>query len=138
MSRSGFPSCGRCRGVYGTLPGTTLAASATWCTCALRAMIGGEQSGADAAAEVAGEVGEAGDLVGLARGDADVVERADGDEDEGQSDDLEHAPERDCAEAGVEVEPREVVDAERGGDVAESTPSGAGPSCRVSGRRRAS
>ena len=46
--------------------------------------IGGEERGAGAAAEVAGEVGERGDLVHLVGGYADVVERADGDEDEGR------------------------------------------------------
>jgi hypothetical protein len=35
--------------------------------------VGGEQSSAGAAAEVAGEVGEAGDLIGFAERNADVV-----------------------------------------------------------------
>ena len=82
--------------------------------------VGGEERGASAAAEVTGEVGEAGDLVGFAGGDTDVVERADGDEDEGEADDLEHAPEGDGAEGGVEVETREVVDADGGDEVAEA------------------
>ena len=40
---------------------------------------------AHAAAEIAGEVGEAGDLVVLVARHADVIERADRDEDEGQT-----------------------------------------------------
>jgi hypothetical protein len=82
--------------------------------------IGGEERGSGAAAEVAGEVGEAGDLIGLAGGDTDIVERADGDEDEGEADDLQHAPEGDGAVGGVEVEASEVVDADGGDQVAEA------------------
>jgi len=87
--------------------------------CAARE-VGGEERGACAAAEVSGEVGEAGDLVGLAEWDADVVERADGDEDEGKTNDLQHAPEGDGGVGGVEVEAREVVDAGGGDEVAET------------------
>ena len=80
----------------------------------------GEQSCAGRAAEVAGEVGEAGDLVGLGGRDADVVECADGDEDQREADDLEGSPEGDGAEGGVEREAREVVEPERDGAVADA------------------
>ena len=80
---------------------------------------GGEHGGSGAATEVAGEVGEAGDLVGFGAGDANVVKGADGDEDEGESCDLEHAPEGDGSEAGVEREASEVVEAGGGGGVSE-------------------
>ncbi len=82
--------------------------------------IRGEERGAGAASEISGEVGEAGDLVGLAERHAYVVEGTDRDEDEGKADDLKHTPECDGAEAGVEVEACEVVDACGGGDVAEA------------------
>ncbi len=103
------------------LPGTVLAASCMLVGLRGAGEEGGQQRGADGATEVAREVGEAGDLVGLRAWDADVVEGADGDEDERQSDDLEHAPERDGAEAGVEREPCEVVESECGGRYAEQT-----------------
>src|ERR1700751_5483931 len=82
--------------------------------------IGGEERCSCTAAEVAGEVGERGDLVYLVGWHAYIVERADGDKDEGQANDLEHAPEGDGSEGGVEVEPGEVVDAGSGGEVAET------------------
>ena len=60
-----------------------------------------------------------GDLVGFGAGDADVVEGGDGDEDEGEADDLEGAPEGDLAEGGVEREAGEVEEAGGDGDVAD-------------------
>ncbi len=63
----------------------TLAAKGDLLDLRVSREVGGEQGGASAAAEVAGEVGEAGDLVGLAGRDADVVECADGNEDEGEA-----------------------------------------------------
>jgi len=80
----------------------------------------GEQGCASGAAEVSGEVGEAGDLVGLGGRHADVVERADGDEDQWKADDLESSPEGDGAEAGVEREAGEVVEAGGGEGVADA------------------
>ena len=87
---------------------------------------GGEERGAGAAADVAGEVGEGGDLVGFFERHADVVEGADGNEDEGQRHHLEDAPLGDGAEGGVEIEPGEVVDAEGGAEV-----SGGGHGARI-------
>jgi hypothetical protein len=69
---------------------------------------GRQQRGAHAAAQVAGEVGEAGDLVALVARHADVVQRADRDEDERQPDHLQHPPERDLAEADIEADAGEV------------------------------
>src|ERR1039458_5528994 len=81
---------------------------------------GGEQRGSGTAAKVAREVGERGDLVGLGGRDADVVERADGDEDERQRDDLQQAQLRYVAKAGGEVELRQIEDAQRGDDVGDA------------------
>ena len=69
---------------------------------------------------------------------ADVVQRADGDEDERQADDLEHAPQRDRAEAHVEVEAGEVVEPEPRSCSSRSRPAGADPFARSVARRRAS
>jgi len=81
---------------------------------------GSEQCCAGGAAEVSGEVGEAGDLVGLGGWHADVVERADGDEDQWEADDLEGSPEGDGAKAGVEREAGEIVEACGGDAVADA------------------
>ena len=72
-----------------------------------------QQRGAGAAAQIAREVGEAGDLVRLGRRHAHVVQRADRDEDERQRDHLQHAPLGRAGEAGGQVEAGEVVDADR-------------------------
>ena len=87
----------------------------------VRADEGGEQRCACAAADVAGEIGEAGDLIALLRGDTDVVECADGDEDEWQGHHLENAPDSSRAECCVQVEPRKVVDADGGAEIASAT-----------------
>ena len=54
----------------------------------------GEQGRAHRSADIAGKVGEAGNLIVLVAGNAQVVEGADGDEDEGQPHDLVSAPHR--------------------------------------------
>ncbi len=74
----------------------------------------------------------------LLAGYADVVQRADGDEDEGEADHLKHAPEGDGAEGGVEIEAGEVVYADGGDQVAEADHEARIEFCRGCGRRRTS
>jgi hypothetical protein len=82
--------------------------------------VGSKERSAGTAAKVAGKVGEAGDLVSFAGRHADVVQRADRYEDEGETDHLKHTPEGDGSKGGIEIEACEVEDTDCGDQVAEA------------------
>ena len=77
---------------------------------------GDEEGGAAAAADVAGEIHEAGDVVVLLAGDVGVGEGVDGDEEEGEAGGLEDAHPGDVGVAGLGIDGAQRE--EGGGEVA--------------------